>query len=62
MYENNLKAMTAFQLENQEIQLTMIDLIIYRYLLVNLNRTLLMIPKDKKQTLIEGLNSKNENL
>ena len=60
--ENNLKAITAAQLEKPENQLTMINLINWRYLLANLHCALLMIQKDKTQTLIDELNSTYENL
>jgi hypothetical protein len=60
--ENNLKTITESQLKKPENQLTMINLINYRYLLANLHRTLLMIQKEKTQKLIDELNSTNENL
>ena len=60
--EDNLKAITASQLEDPENQLTMINLINYRYLLANLHHALLMIQKEKTQTLIDELNSTYENL
>ena len=60
--ENNLKAITADQLKNPENQLTMINLINYRYLLANLHCALLMIQKEKTQTLIDELNSAYESL
>jgi hypothetical protein len=58
--ENNLKAITASQLKNPENQLTMINLINYRYLVANFHRALLMIQKDKTQKLIDELNSNDE--
>lgn len=60
--ENNLKAITSSQLENPENQLTMINLINYRYLLANFHHALIMIQKVKTQTLIDELNSTYENL
>ena len=59
--EDNLKATTASQLEDPENQLTMINLINYRYLLSNLHHALLMIQKEKTRTLIDVLNKSNEN-
>ena len=59
--ESNLKAITASQLKNPENQLTMINLINYRYLLANLHSALLMIQKDKTQMLIDELNTIYEN-
>ncbi len=60
--ENNLKAITAAQLKKPENQLTMINLVNFRYLLANLHCAMLMIQKDKTQTLIDELNSTYENL
>jgi len=59
--ESNLEAITASQLENPENQLTMINLINYRYLLANLHYALLMIQKQKTQTLRDELSTTGEN-
>ncbi len=59
--ENNLKAISSSQLENPENQLTMINLINYRYLLANLHYYLLIAQKEKTQILIDELNSTYEN-
>lgn len=60
--EDNLKAITASQLENPKNQLTMINLLNYRYLLANLHYALLIIQKEKTQILIDELNTSNEDL
>ena len=55
--EDNLNAITASQLKNPEKQLTMINLINYRYLIADLHSTLLLIQKKKTRILIDELNS-----
>lgn len=54
--ENNLKSITASQLENPENQLTMINLLNYRCLLANLHYALLIIQKEKTQLLLDKIN------
>ena len=58
--ESNLKAITVSQLENPENQLTMVNLINYRYLIANLHSALLTTQRDKTQALIDELKSNNE--
>jgi len=60
--EDNLKAITASQLENPENQLTMVNLINTRYLTATLHCALLIAQKKKTQILIDELNSTYENL
>ncbi len=60
--EDNLNAISASLLENPENQLTMINLINYRYLLANLHSTMLLIQKEKTKILIDELNTTHEDL